>query len=88
MGTRCSGSFAHARRPAIWRAGLAAGLWMSFCACGCLPPPDMRLSTGSLRGTQRGVWWSVSPGAGLHGPIVGVEQRLSNDRVRQWLAEL
>ena len=47
----------------------------------------MRLSAAGRRGGDSGVWWQVAPGDGLRSPVVGVEERLSERHVRQWLVD-
>ncbi|MCH7813476.1 MAG: hypothetical protein IID40_05590 [Planctomycetes bacterium] len=36
---------------------------------------------------DRGRWWCSLPSGGPDRPVVGVEQRVSSDRVRQWLLD-
>lgn len=54
---------------------------------GCLPPPKMRLSNTNNPHGQRGVWWAAPAATALRGPVVGVEQRVSKNRVVQWLVD-
>lgn len=80
----CCSSPARARLlPLI--VGFVLAAWAGACAS--LPGPGMQLSAADRRGGDTGVWWHVAADDGLRSPVVGIEQRLSEEHVRQWLVD-
>ena len=74
-------------RARLSRAVVGLGLASCAGACVSLPGPRMELSAAGREDAPRGVWWYVAPDGGFHPPVVGIEQRLSKTRVRQWLVD-
>lgn len=66
---------------------LLAALGSGVVVAGCLPPPRMELSAASRRASAPGVWWWLPPTRHGGPAVVGVEQRVSPQRVRQWLID-
>jgi len=60
---------------------------LAFQAGGCLrlAGPELQLSSAPATKQKSGCWWVIEPDGPSSQAVVGVEQRLSADDVRQWL---
>ncbi|MFQ5491795.1 MAG: hypothetical protein ACE5GE_13835 [Phycisphaerae bacterium] len=58
--------------------------WLTGCPQ--LNSPRIELSKANRSNPHAGLWWAV-PTPGGDGPIVGIEQRLGDGRLRQWLVD-